>query len=353
MNKIRFGITGSGFMGRTHAEAVKRLPNDATLVALWGGSRAPALAERYGVTCEQTMESLMQRQDIDAIVISTPHYLHVNEALMAIESGKHVLIEKPMATSVEDCDRILNAAKRQGVTVGIGYQQRFRSNNIRARELIQSGAIGRVLTAQVSMAMNKTAATTAFGGKWEWWNNPESMGHLINSAPHATDLMRWMLGADIAHVSALCRTFTPGLNVEDTTMAMMEFTNGTLFSLFSTNVLPVPGFAGEDFRFRIVGTSGIIDLPPVGELRMDNGSGWQVINNQPFVVHNAAADTAFGDIRMQCYCDQMKSFIDGIHGQPMRCGSGVDGWIGVADCVALFTASRERRWVSLPSSSTA
>ncbi len=345
MNKIRFGITGSGFMGRTHAEAVKRLAADASLVALWGGSRAPDLAKRYGAACEPTMEALMQRRDIDAIVITTPHYLHVAEALAAIESGKHVLIEKPMATSVEDCDKILAAAQRRGVTVGIGYQQRFRFNNLKTRELIQGGAIGRVLSAQVAMPTYKPAATAAFGGKWEWWNNPESVGHLINASPHATDLMRWMLGAGIANVSAFCRTFTPGLQVEDTTLAIMEFTNGTLFSLFSTNALPVPGFPGEDFRFRIIGSSGIIDLPPVGELRMDNGTGWQVMNNQPFVIHNAAAETAFGDIRMQCYRDQMQAFIDGIRGQPLRCGSGADGRAGVADCLALFTSSKEHRWV--------
>ena len=345
MKKVRFGITGSGFMGRTHAEAVKRLADDGTLIALWGGSRAPALAERYGVECEPTRESLMRRTDIDAIVISTPHYLHATEALEAIESGKHVLIEKPMATSVEDCDRILDAAKRQGVTVGIGYQQRFRMNNLKARQLIEAGAIGRVLTAQVSMSTYKPSATTAFGGTWDWWNNPQSIGHFFNSAPHATDLMRWLTGADIANVSAFCRTFSPGIAVEDTTLAMLEFTNGTLFSLFSTNALPTPGFAGEDFRFRIMGSTGLIDLAPVGELRMDNGNGWQLMGHQPFVIHNAVAGTAFGDIRMQCYCDQMKAFIDGISGQPLRCGSGADGRAGVADCMALFTSSREKRWV--------
>src|SRR5580698_3867038 len=111
MDKIRFGITGSGFMGRTHAEAVRRLAQDATLVAVWGGSRAPALAERYGAVCEPTMEALMKRRDIDAIVVTTPHHLHAREALLAMETGKHVLIEKPIATTVEDADRLVAAAQ--------------------------------------------------------------------------------------------------------------------------------------------------------------------------------------------------------------------------------------------------
>src|ERR1700722_1040187 len=107
MNRIRFGITGSGFMGRTHAEAIKRLEEDAALVAIWGGSRAPALAKRYGAAWEPTLEALMRRPDIDAVVLTTPHHLHAREALLAMESGKHVLIEKPIATTVEDADRLL------------------------------------------------------------------------------------------------------------------------------------------------------------------------------------------------------------------------------------------------------
>ena len=345
MKKIRFGITGSGFMGRTHAEAIRRLPNEAVLVSLWGGSRAQALAERYGVACEPSMESLMRRSDIDAIVVSTPHYRHTTEALRAIEAGKHVLIEKPMATSVADCDQLLDAGKRQGTIIGIGYQQRFRMNNICARQLIQAGAIGRLLTAQVSMLMYKASATAQFGGTWEWWDHPESVGHLINGGPHATDLMRWFTGTEITNVSAFCRTFSPGKEVEDTTLASLEFSNGALFSLLSSNALTVPAFPGEDFHFRIVGTTGLIDLPPIGDLKIQDEKGWRIASSQPFVVHNASADTAFGDIRMQCYCDQMQAFIDGIRGKTLRCGTGVDGRRGVADCLAMFTSSREHRWV--------
>ena len=72
MAKIRFGITGSGYMARTHAEAIKYLDARASLVALWGGSRAPGLAERYGIAQEQTVEALARRSDIDAIVVTTP-----------------------------------------------------------------------------------------------------------------------------------------------------------------------------------------------------------------------------------------------------------------------------------------
>jgi predicted dehydrogenase len=346
MNRIRFGITGSGFMGRTHAEAIKRLEADAALVAIWGGSRAPALAKRYGAASEPTLEALMRRPDIDAVVLTTPHHLHAREALLAMESGKHVLIEKPIATTVEDADQLLQAARKNRVVLGSGYHQRFRINNIRARQVIGAGAIGRVLTTQVSMPMYIQAAKSQFGGNWDWWNLPESIGHLLNAAPHAIDLMRWFTGAEVANVSAFCRTFAPGQAVEDTTMAMMELSDGTLFSFFSSNALPAPAFPGEDFRFRIMGTAGLIELPPVGEMKVADEKGWRVESNQ-IATNYTSAEMAFADTRMQCYCDQMSAFLEGIRGQELRCGSGNDGRAGVAVCQAMLESSRERRWVAL------
>jgi predicted dehydrogenase len=86
MKTLRFGIIGSGFMGRTHIEALKRLP-DVAAVAVAGGKRAPGLAQRYGIEFVAVKEDLLRRADIDAIVITTPHHLHVDEALEAIARG--------------------------------------------------------------------------------------------------------------------------------------------------------------------------------------------------------------------------------------------------------------------------
>ena len=113
---VGLGITGSGFMGLTHAEAAS-LVEETKLVAVAGGSRAPKLAGQYRVAVEPDVAALVRRSDIDAVVITTPHHVHVAEALAAIEAGKHVLVEKPLATTVADCDRIIDAAARRGVVL--------------------------------------------------------------------------------------------------------------------------------------------------------------------------------------------------------------------------------------------
>ena len=96
---LRIGVTGSGFMGRTHVEAARRL-RSTEIVAVAGGSRAAGLAEDYGIACEADSRTLLVRPDIDAVVISTPHHCHLDEALLAAGHGKHALVEKPLTTSV-------------------------------------------------------------------------------------------------------------------------------------------------------------------------------------------------------------------------------------------------------------
>lgn len=344
MAKIRFGILGSGFMGRTHAEAVRRLPN-AELVAVHGGTRAPALAERYGMAFEPDKAALLRRPDIDAIVVTTPHHLHVEEALAALGQGKHVLVEKPLATSVADCAQLVAAAAQRKLTLAVGYQQRFRVNNAKARKLIRSGVIGRVCAVQMSMPMYAGAIKAGgFGGNWAWWNDPASVGHLINSAPHAIDLLRWFTGGDVVTVSAFSRTFLPDVPVEDTTMGLLELSTGAICSLFSSRALPAPSFPGEDFRLRITGSTGLLDLDPYGELRLSDENGWRTVSQQPPVKHEGA-DTAFADVRMQAYCDQMTAFIAAIEGRPSDVGTGADGLAGVAACLAMLESSAGRRWI--------
>ena len=195
-------------MGRTHAEAVRRLPN-AQLIAVSGGTRAPALAERYGMAFEANKMKLLARPDIDAVVVTTPHHVHVEEVLGALAAGKHVLVEKPMATSVADCDQMIAAATAKKLHLAVGYQQRFRMNNARACALIHEGTIGKVVAVQVTMPMFAGAIKAGgFGGNWAWWNDPASVGHLINAAPHAIDMLRWFTGGDVVTVSAFSRAHT-------------------------------------------------------------------------------------------------------------------------------------------------
>lgn len=348
MPPIRIAVTGSGFMGRTHADAAHRL-DDTAFVAVAGGRRAEKLAADYGAECVDGIDLLVARDDVDAVVITTPHWVHVEEAVAAAEAGKHVLVEKPMATSVEDCDRMIAACESNGVVLSVGYHQRFRESNWRTRDLIQSGAIGKIRCIQTSALfdINKMRTDSGFGGDWGWWKDPRSLAHLINSAPHTIDLCRWWLGADISSVAANSGTFRENDNPnENTTMSLLSFSDGCSCSFWSSSVLPDPGFSGEDFRFRIMGDDGLIDLDPYRRLQLARGGEWETIYEQPQIRHDES-DAAYGMTRMQAYCDQMQNFVKSIRRESGGEGTAADGRAGVAAVVAMLESARDSKVVTL------
>jgi len=342
MNKIRFGITGSGYMGRTHAEAIRRLEPSAELVAIWGGSRAPGLAARYGVACETSLEALMRRPDIDAVVISTPHAQHVAEGMLALQSGKHIFVEKPMATTVEDCDRMIEEADRRGLVIAISYVLRFRNNPVRVRELIARHAIGRILTVQISQLYQVATQLSPYS----WLNDPANVGNVIDGFPHTIDLLRWFTGAEVKTVSAFSRSFRPGHpQVEDTTTAVLEFSNGMICTASSSCALTAP-YADQHGHLRIVGSAGNVDLDCFGQVHVGDQAGWRLETTQPPIMF-ADPEAAFKDPRIKTFADMMQSFIDGIQGRPMTAGNGRDGRAGVEVCLAMLKSSQEQRWIRL------
>jgi predicted dehydrogenase len=343
MNKIRFGITGSGYMGRTHAEAIRRLDQTAELVAVWGGSRAPGLAARYGIACETSMEALMARPDIDAVVITTPHAMHVAEGMLALKSGKHIMLEKPMATTLEDCDRMIAEAARRRLVIGTAYILRFRNNPIRVRELIARNAIGRLLTVQISQLYNLGTQL----GSYQWLSDPANIGNLIDGFPHTIDILRWFTGAEVKTVSAFSRTFMAGRpKLEDTTVATLEFSNGMICTASSSCALSV-SYPDQHAHLRIVGSAGNIDLDSFGDVFIGDEAGWRLETKQPPIGYDDP-EAAFKDPRIKTFCNQMQSFIDGIQGKPMTAGNGLDGRAGVEVSLAMLESSRERRWIDLP-----
>jgi predicted dehydrogenase len=346
MKKIRFGITGSGYMGRTHAEAVQFHRDTAELVAIWGGSRAESLAARCGVVAEPTMESLMARKDIDAIIITTPQHVHCQEAVLAMQSGKHVLCEKPMATKVEDCDRMLAAAVQYQRVLSLAYNLRFRINLPHVKRLIAEGAIGKVQSMHYSMIRQASVAANFGGNKTSWVELPEIIGFVIDALPHGIDAIRWSTGAEVKRVAGFSRTFLEGRQIEDTTVGIMEYTNGAICSVHITKASDGE-YKGEMARLSMVGSKGNLEMDGFGDLYLsDRANGWRRVSTQP-PVNPDDPDAAFKEGRMLAFRNQVKAFMDTINGQSTPLATGRDGRQGLAACLALIKSSAENRFVEL------
>lgn len=339
MNKVRIGLIGSGFMGKTSAETVSHYLSNATLVAIAGGSRAPALAAQYQVQCEPSVDALVSRDDIDAVIISTPHAAHVSEALAAARAGKHILLDKPMATTVADCDRIIEAARAAGVNLMIMFGQRFRVCNIEARKLVQEGRIGKV-----RMIQEQILATGGLASLPAWQSAPENCGIFVGHAVHNIDRIRWISGAEIASVSAHVQR-DPLSGNEVSTMALLSLTNGAMATVWASWDIATPAFPRSASSALIAGETGNIDLDAYGELRLGTDNSWKVVARQDPI--DWAGEGVLSRIRMKAYQMQDQEFVDSILEHRTPSVTGGDGRAAVEVAVAAYRSAAEDRIIQL------
>jgi predicted dehydrogenase len=339
MKTVRVGLIGSGFMGRTSAETVSRYLQNAKLVAIAGGSRAGALAADYSVDTEPSVEALLRREDIDAVMISTPHAAHVAEAVAAARAGKHILLDKPMATTVADCDRILEAVRSAGVNLMIMFGQRFRICNMEARRLVRQGEIG-----EVRMIQEQILATGGLGSLPAWQSAPENCGIFVGHAVHNIDRVRWIIGAEVASVTACVQRDLASGN-EVSTMALLSLTSGAMATVWASWDVASPAFPRSASSALIAGETGNIDLDAYGELRLGKDSHWTVVARQEPI--DWAGEAVLSPVRMNSYRMQHQEFIDSILEHRPPSVTGEDGRAAVEVAVAAYRSAAENRTIHL------
>lgn len=339
MDEIRLGVIGSGFMGRTNAETITKYLKGAHLVSIAGGSRAQKLAEEYNVECDPSVQSLLERRDIDAVFVSTPHSEHAAQAVMAAENGKHVLLDKPMAASVADCEWIIAAAKKSGVNVMIMFGQRFRKVNIEAYKLIQEGAIGRI-TQIHAYALNSGGLASLP----PWQSQPENLGTLFGHGIHNLDQVRWFTGDDVANVSAQVQRESPSNN-EVSTMAVLGMRNGAMATVWVSWTIPSPGFPGSAFSARVVGEKGILELDAYGQLRLGRDGGWTVVIEQAPIDFKGKG--MLDPVRLEAYATQGTEFLNSIREKRQPSVTGEDGRAAVEIALAAYQSAAEKRTILL------
>lgn len=339
MKSVRLGIIGSGFMGRTNAETATRYLKNVELVAITGGSRAAALAAEYGVTAEASVETLLARPDIDAVLISTPHAEHAWQAIEAANRGKHILLDKPMATTVADCDRILDATRQAGVKLMIMFGQRFRICNVEARRLVREGAIGKV-----KMILELILASGGLKSLPPWQSKKENVGPFLGHAVHNIDRIRWITGAEITSVAAHVQR-DPETGNEVSTMALLSLTNGAMATLWESWDIPAPMFPRSASGAWIAGETGNLDLDAYGELRLGQHGAWNVVTVQEPIDWQGQGILA--SVRMQAYRAQHQEFIDSILEDRTPSVTGEDGRAAVAVAEAAYRSAAEGRTIHL------
>jgi predicted dehydrogenase len=216
-------IFGAGRAGHGHARAISQTAG-AHLVAVFDvdAERAGAFAETHGCQAYTSSDAAIERDDVDLVMVALPNFLHERSTVEAASAGKHIFLEKPMADTVEECDRMLEAVARAGVHLLVAHSQRYFASTIRARKIIQSGQIGSPVFATDTWYKN-------FGvsGRLPWFLDRATGGGmwLMNGA-HMIDRTCWVLDTEVASVRAWIGSPFHHLAADDANMAFLQLRNG-------------------------------------------------------------------------------------------------------------------------------
>jgi 1,5-anhydro-D-fructose reductase (1,5-anhydro-D-mannitol-forming) len=327
---LGWGIIGTGgFAGSATAPAIKALGPDGSLVAAVSRDRgrADAFAAQHGARRAYTdYADLLRDRDVDIVYISTPNAQHAEQALAAARARKHVLCEKPLALTVGDARRMVDAFEAAGLKLGTHFQTRHHTAFVETKRLLERRAIGDVVLMQIEVSSGANQLRS-------WRADPQlaGLGSINNIAVHPYDLLRYLLGSEVGEVVAMTDV-DRSTELERMALALLRFQNGTLAYVNANQ--KVPNFQPD---VDIYGTEGrIVGVDCTrpfrdGELRVLTASGEQVTkhSSRDAVVRSIAA------------------FNDAVAHDREPNASGLDGLRSVQLTDAVIRSAREGRLVEV------
>lgn len=252
---IRFGIIGIGMISQWHINGIRNSA-DALLcgVADVNTQRAKDVAEKEGIRAFESVDALLESNEIDAVCICTPSGTHAPLALKALRAGKHVLIEKPLGLNVEQCNEIIKEAEAHGCRAGVVSQMRFSENILKLKKYIDEGALGRILLSELSMAYARDEEYyTAV--PWHGTQKMDGGGALMNQGIHGVDTLLFLMG-EATQVWGRCATRVHHIECEDNAAATIQFASGAM-GVLTASTAAQPGFPR---RLSIYGEKGGVTL---------------------------------------------------------------------------------------------
>lgn len=263
---IRIGILGCGKIAQVrHIPEYAENP-DCELAAFYNPTRKRAedMAAKYGGKVYDTPEELLADPAIDAVSVCAANYAHAELTIKALRAGKHVLCEKPMATNIEDCEAMAEAAAESGKFLMIGHNQRLAKAHVRAKQLIDAGTIGRIVTFRTTFGHGGPETWSINPGKNTWFFDKKkaAMGVMADLGVHKTDLIQYLTGQRVVRTTAKLVTLDKRgedgelIGVDDNAVCIYEMSGGA----FGTMTASWTFYGAEDNSTVLYGTKGIMKI---------------------------------------------------------------------------------------------
>jgi predicted dehydrogenase len=336
---MRFGLIGCGVAGSLRAAAIACLKwCRLAIVADVDPARARAVAERYGAAAEPDWRTLVRRKDLEAVIISTPPPLHEEMCVAALENGKHVLCEKPLARSAAECRAMVEAAERAHRLLATGFNYRFYPAIVTAKRILDSGRIG-------ELDHVRSFAGHPGGSEFThpWVHDPLIMGGgtLVDNGMHIVDLTRYFLG-EVTDVKGFTTKHVWRFDgCEDNAFALLRSPAGKIATLQAS----WSEWRGYRFRIEVYGTRGCVraSYPPMlahavwaNEPGGPARSQWHTF---PILQINERV-RSYRWTGRRSFMDEITAFSLEISGQQTSLASGKDGLRAVEIAHAVYDASR-------------
>ena len=263
---INIGILGCGKIAQVRHIPEYAANPDCRLVGFYNPtkSRAEDMAAKYGGLAYDTAEELLANPEIDAVSVCAANYAHAALSIQALKAGKHVLCEKPMATTLADCEAMVECAKKNGKFLMIGHNQRLAKAHMEAKRLIDAGLIGDIITFRTSFGHGGPETWAIKPGKDTWFfdKSKAAMGVMADLGVHKTDLIQYLTGQRVVRTTARLVTLDKRgedgelIGVDDNAVCIYEMSGGA----FGTMTASWTYYGAEDNSTVLYGTKGIMRI---------------------------------------------------------------------------------------------
>jgi UDP-N-acetyl-2-amino-2-deoxyglucuronate dehydrogenase len=344
-SKVRFGIIGGGMAGPLHAGALRDIP-DAETIAFCDVNEdvAKKFSAEYGIPNWYTdYREMLKRDDIDAVCIATPPFLHEQMVIDCAKAGKHVMCEKPISITCNSADRMIKACDEAGVKFGVIFMYRFMDQAKMIKKALDEGRLGKLLSVDCSgkcFRSDEYYASGAWRGTWKG----EGGGSLISQTVHFIDLMLYFCGDVERLFGNYMTTLHPDIEVDDVANAVFKFKNGALGSLVSSSAVR-PGYPRH---IEIHGEKGTIKIveEEIVEWKVDG------MNEDDFLTKTKtdSGDTTHGAgyVATEYHRRQLTDFIEAIREDRKPMVDGVEGRRTLEFIRAIYQSGDTGKEVAFP-----
>ncbi len=280
---VRIGVIGAGKFGTVHLNAFRQLQYsgvaELAAVAESNEVRAEEVRKEYGCTVYSDYREMLAKAELDGVSVATPDHLHLEMALAAIKTGKHVLVEKPLDVTVEGCSAMIQAASDAGVMLMVDFHKRYDPEHQAMEARVSAGELGDVLYGYVHMEDRVEVPRDWF----PHWAASSSPAWFLGV--HFYDLVRWIIKSNATTVYATgakrLLSTVHGVDTYDCVNAKIDFENGATFSFDTSWIIPDGFEAIVNQGIRVVGTKGVweCDSQDRGSRSCVAGEGMRTYNN--------------------------------------------------------------------------